>query len=308
VLYSDTLYTLLFTLAVILTIRMLAEPDLKIALLCGLVTGIATLVHIRALYLPVLLALLFIGVMLKKGVSTKRSLVYGGAYLLLFFLTLLPWRLRNQAEFGVANLSSVAGFNTLHYSAALAESAETGEDRQSIIARYERELRAEHSQPLNQAEYGRLAFRAGLEKILERPLNFMWVQITGMAKVLVPGRHTINTLITGQMKDEIEFVPWFVRGYIIFEAIYLALIYLLGLATILRERRSSLWVWLLVLILVYLIVVAGAAGMPRFRVAMMPLLCVLAAMSLEWGLANWGRPGFLTQFLGLYPDSIGEGG
>jgi 4-amino-4-deoxy-L-arabinose transferase-like glycosyltransferase len=298
-LWSDTEYTLLFTLSFILTSLMLINNNYKWILLSSSVSGVAVLVHPRSIYLPVFFALLLMGVMLQKRIPLRKTLVLVGIYILVFTLILIPWRLRNYNVFEVPNISSAAGINMLAYGAALTESARTGEDQWSIANRYDAEIREMSSSTLNQAEFSELAFRLGLNKILQDPMTYAKIQIIGMAKVFLPGTSQINTLLTGRPSldttqifslfttDQIlqygaitqsltEFST-FVWGYIGFEILYLCCIYIFSFYALIRQNRSLLWLWLILIVLLYLAAVAGPAGSPRFRVVMMPLLSVTAA-------------------------------
>jgi hypothetical protein len=119
-----------------------------------------------------------------------------------------------------------------------------------------------------------------------------------MLKVLLPGTVTINQLITGRSQDNLgEIFGVFVSrsveefgieqklsqfgqlswGIIGFEILTLALIYGLTLYAILFCRACS-WKWLFALTILYLVLVAGPAGAPRFRVAIMPILSLIAAV------------------------------
>jgi hypothetical protein len=122
-----------------------------------------------------------------------------------------------------------------------------------------------------------------------------------MAKVFLPGTFSITVLLTGQTNENmgsnysasiaassnqdnlfqaLSKFPSVVWLYIGFEVLYLAGVYLFSFRSLFKNGRSVPWVWFLVLIILYSIAVVGPAGTSRFRVAIMPLLCVLAACSL----------------------------
>jgi hypothetical protein len=278
---------------------MLITNDYKLALLSGLVSGAAVLVHPRSLYLPVMLALCLAAVMLARRNTFTQALIHAGSFLLVFNLVLLPWRARNYAVFGVPNISSAAGINMLNYGAALTEAAHTGESQWSIAARYRAEIIEKSAHPLNSAEFGELAFRHGLDKVLDDPLTYARVHVIGMAKIFLPGTSQVNTLLTGrntldtssiyalfsasqntqsgqirQSLSNLSILAWL---YIGFEMFYLLGIYLFSFYALVTRTRSQPWVWIIIITILYLAAVVGPAGTPRFRVAMMPLLCVIAA-------------------------------
>ncbi len=298
-LWSDTEYTLLFTLSFLLTLLMLTDNNYKWILLSSFVSGLAVLVHPRSIYLPVFYALLLLIIMLIRRIPLKQTLVHVGIYILLFNLVLLPWRVRNDVVFNVPNIASAGGINMLDYGAALTESARTGENQWSIANRYDAEVRATSTIPLNPAQFGESAFRLGLHKILQDPVTYAKIQTIGMAKVFLPGTSQINTLLTGQANlDTSQIYSMFstdkklnlstftqslskltssVWGYIGFEILYLIIVYFFTFYAIIKQTRSLPWLWLILIVLVYFAAVAGPAGTPRFRVVMMPLLSVTAA-------------------------------
>jgi len=300
-LWSDTEYTLLITLSIFLTIVMLTRLELKWVLASSFCLGIATLTHPRSLYLPFLFVTLLMATCIKKKLSIKQIAWHTVLYLLVFNLVLLPWRFRNYINFGVPNLTSASGINMLYYGAALAEATQTGESQWSIAERYETQVVQMSNTPLNEAEFSNKALQFALRKIAERPWSYARVHLIGTAKVFLPGTFAINTLLTGHADvNAAEIYSAFIVapfsrtslvealstfsalfwGYMAFAILYLILAYGLALCSILTDFRLLSWRWFLVSIIAYLAVVAGPAGSPRFRVAIMPTLCVLASYSL----------------------------
>jgi 4-amino-4-deoxy-L-arabinose transferase-like glycosyltransferase len=305
-LWSDTEYTLIFMLSIIICISILADTQLKWVLLGGSTSALAVLIHPRTIYLSILFTLILIGAMLLRRETIKKILLNASAFIIVFSLVLLPWRLRNYVTFGVPNITSAGGINMLDYGAALTESARTGENQWSIANRYEAEIR--DARPgLNAAEFGNVAFKDGVKKILANPLTYAKVHIIGMAKIFLPGSSQIATLITGEnclditqiyslfnpsqnlqenatihLSTKYSTIVWFYLG---FEVFYLCLVYFFSLYSSIKQVRSVPWVWLIIITLIYLAAVVGPAGAPRFRVVMMPLISVLAGggiASLDW--------------------------
>jgi 4-amino-4-deoxy-L-arabinose transferase-like glycosyltransferase len=303
-LWSETEYTLLFTLSFLFTLLMLNSNYYKWILLSGLFSGIAVLVHPRSIYLPIFFAFLLMITMFQRRIPLKQTLAHVGAYILIFNLVLIPWRLRNYFVFDVPNITSASGINMLHYGAALTESARTGENQWSIVKRYDAEVRKMSSRQLNPAEYGNLAFRLGINKILQDPVTYSKIHIVGMTKIFLPGTSQINTLLTGQSSlDPTQIYSLFttgksleygaiaqsfsnfstlVWGYIGFELLYLSCVYFFTFYVIIKQNHSRLIFWLILIVLLYFALVAGPAGSPRFRVVMMPLLSITAA----WGIVS----------------------
>ncbi len=313
-LWSDTEYTLLLTGSIFLGMVMLARPEPKWALASGLALGLATLTHPRSLYLPLLFVVAWSAARLRQGAPRRQIVGHAVLYLLAFQMVLLPWRLRNLARFGVPNLTSAPGINMLYYGAALAKALETGEDHWSVAQRYDAQLREQGAFRWNEAEFADRALRLALDEIGKRPWNYARVHLLGTAKVFLPGVFAVNTVLTGETQIDtsaiygmlitapsqwrslmtaLETFPPTFWAYMAFTVPYLALVYGLALRTLLAHLRRPSWPWLFGGIVLYLAGVAGPAGAPRFRVAIMPLLCVLASHSLValWPLRGHGKAG-----------------
>lgn len=299
-LWADTAFTLFLALAVLLAVALTLQPTLRSAIVAGAVAGLATLTHARSLYLPMLFVIVWVWMTWRRRESLRFAARWIGAYLLVYGLVLTPWITRNHRAFGVANFTSVAGSNLLNYGAALTEEARTGEDQWSIARRYRREILQSQAIPLNEATFSAIASRVAMKKIAEHPFLFARVVAAGMTKILFPSSFTAAALFTGRepesgtkniyglfgarrvrtsdpaVQDVLQFPPqlWV---YIGFESVYLACIYLLSVCAVFSWRRSKPWTPFLTSIVLYLSVVAAAGGSPRFRVAMMPFLTMLAA-------------------------------
>ncbi len=298
-LWSDTEYTLLLTLTVALVLLMTDDPTPARALAAGALGGLATLVHPRSLYLPWLICgFLCLNVRRIGGASLRTSVLAAVVFLSCFSAALAPWRLRNAEVFGVPNVTSAAGVNMLYYGAALTEAYRTGQDHWAVSQRYDRELRAMSQRQLNEAEMGILAWRVGLEKIAHDPISYATVHVAGMLRTLMPGTLQIATLLTGEEQSLTSQVYGFLVGvgrfrpfspssapslplliYVGADACLLLVLYALSAYALVKHARLPA-VCLLGFILLYLLAVAGPAGAPRFRVVMMPMLCVLAAIGL----------------------------
>jgi hypothetical protein len=325
VLWAETEYTLAFTLSLILSLLMLRNRQPGWVIAGAVAAGLAALIHPRSVYVPYLFALALAagGLALwrrrfpgEAGAAAARpglgaALARAGLYLLVFQLVLLPWRLRNAAVFGVANLTSGAGLNLLQYGAALAEASQTGEDQWAITRRYEAEVKALSPTPLNEAQFYELAWDLALQKIAGNPAAYARVHLAGMARTLLPGTLTLNNLLTGRTGFDVGQVyallvtpgqigrlgealagyPAGVWAVLLFEMASLAAIYGFSLAGLAWGGRGRPWAWLVAAVLVYLAAVAGPAGAPRFRVVMMPLFSALAALGLSASAPALARAG-----------------
>jgi 4-amino-4-deoxy-L-arabinose transferase-like glycosyltransferase len=301
ILWSDTLFTFIFTASVLATVVMYKRLTLNWVVISGFLAGLATLTHPRVLYLPLVFAVLLAVILCVKKMKMGKFGLYVGLFLLVFNLVLVPWRIRNLVVFDVPNISSASGLNMLFYGAALTEASLTGEAHWEVVKTFENELVATGVHPRDEARYANAAFKLGLEKILEHPVTYMWVHTTGTLKSFLPGTLTFNYLITGQYNDyfstpfsllivkspdihslveAVEDIPAMVWLYIVFSIIYLAAIYVGAGFGFLKLSQARPWAGLFLGVSLYLALVAGPAGTPRFHLPIIPLLIIVAMIPL----------------------------
>ncbi|MCL5996647.1 MAG: glycosyltransferase family 39 protein [Chloroflexi bacterium] len=312
-LWSDTEFTFLLTLCVLLAMIMLVRCQLRWVILGSLAAGIATLTHPRSLFLPLFFAAALLVIHLVKQTRTKTVIAQVALYIIIYSLVCSSWVMRNVIVFGVPNLTSISAVNVLDYAAALTEASLSGEDQWAIADRYHAELNVANPQPMNEAQFADLALQYGIKKIVQNPLAFAKVQLVGMAKTLLPAPFTVSVLLTGHewnpdlrrgafglfitktdngyepVLQVAQEVPIAVLILLAFESVYLIGVYVLSACSLIAPRRILAWSLFFGAIILYLAFVAGPAGVPRFRVAMMPFLCVLAAQGFRTARQMYSR-------------------
>ena len=161
--------------------------------------------------------------------------------------------------------------------------------------------------PLNEAEFAKVAFQYGWRKAIDHPLSYLRTHIIGTIKVFLPGTFTIRNLLTGRTDQDLREIfslfisnplakgtlwkalsdsPLIVWGFIAVDSLFLLVIYILTIYKLGFDRYSYHWKWYLALVALYLALVTGPAGAPRFRVAIMPILVHLAACGLNSIITN----------------------
>jgi 4-amino-4-deoxy-L-arabinose transferase-like glycosyltransferase len=136
-LLSDSLFVLALIVMFWLAVRAM-ERDFRWSdlALVGVTVGVATMVRPVAQYLPVFLCGWLLWTLRRTWKRAVASaLVLGVA----FGLTILPWLLRNEAQFGRMALSTSGDYNLLALNVAPVEAAKRGQDFDLT----ERQLRAE---------------------------------------------------------------------------------------------------------------------------------------------------------------------
>jgi 4-amino-4-deoxy-L-arabinose transferase-like glycosyltransferase len=107
--YTETLFTVLFAVFLILYFKFLRNPSIVLAATCGAVLGLSTLTKATVQYIP-LIAVVFALYHFKRNIN--RRLIYQmGVFVVIFLMVLAPWLYRNYSTFGKAVLSTQMPFN-----------------------------------------------------------------------------------------------------------------------------------------------------------------------------------------------------
>lgn len=314
-LWSDTLYSFLLTLSILLLAKAYRTQSTLTIGAGGMCLGAATLVHPRSLYLAPLLAL---AILLGNAQGRWRATWFGGGgvsaslvFVLVFIASVSPWYYRNHQVFGKAHYTSAAEFNMLFYWAALLEVDRNGGNQWEIARRYEDEARQRlpaHCTP-TAADLSRTYGELAVEKIQQHPLSYAQVHLEGATRVFLPGTLAIQNLLAGDQLDSSGVYAFITIGSstealwrsfwqslrpntivaILLDAGLLAIVYISAALGVWAKRREA-WMYAALGIVVYLAMVVGPAGSPRFRLAFTPVLCVLAGIGIV-RIMGHGRPG-----------------
>jgi len=308
-LLTETLFTLLLSLSIYSLLRFLEKERTGNGILTGIFMGLAALCRPIALYLPILLVAVFL-------IWFRADLLLGfKRYVLIvccFMLVLMPWLARNYHFFGVLQLNSSQGDTFLFYNAAYLRARVEG----VTYAEARKELKQAvqdgvEKQDLNPMEVSVLYQRRAVEEILQHPLDYAIVHLSGVVPLLmlpntnvaaymlgIPASHTdfiANFLTRGLTANASEFHKVYMEflkssgGQLIFilaflievgalVGTYLLIVY--GLWTSQRRRKLAA-ILVLGTVLLYLALATGPVGRGRFRVPMMPYLYLLASHGLH---------------------------
>ena len=170
-LLTETLFTFLTALSMLLLVRHLRHGRPWEAVLSGLVMGLATVVRPGSLLMP----WLALGLMLMYG--RKRALPWLG-YAAVFYLTLVPWLSRNEELFGFRKMQARGpGFGlyvTGHMTEGMSYDA-AADAYNAIMARPEYKELAYEKGRSPQAELDKRTSREGKELILAHPVAYAWI-------------------------------------------------------------------------------------------------------------------------------------
>jgi 4-amino-4-deoxy-L-arabinose transferase-like glycosyltransferase len=304
-LWSDTLFTLCLILAVWRLLVYLQTWRWREILSVAVLLGIATLVHPRSLLLPlaivpIILAGLF-GWYGHGQVRARTLLTDSAIFVAVFAMVLTPWMLRNYATFGVVNIASSVDLNLLTFNAGALEADRTGTRYVDAVAKLDQEVTTTTSDSTeNQAAQAAAARQVALEKILGHPFEYLITHLKGVIPVLSPGARLSVTLYGVQPDaarqvwsaiqeggpDRLSQVRSLVNARLVQEtwpeladALFLVVTYGFGIWGVISLRRSP-WGWLLLIVVLYLVLLPGPAGAPRYRVPAVPYMVVLAAVGM----------------------------
>jgi hypothetical protein len=309
-LWSETLYLLFLVPAMIIWSGLLSTPRPSAGAAGGVLFGLAALTRPAAALIAPLAALsTFLGGWLggrrekrrpgSLGASRRESGFWAAILLAAMALSIAaPWVWRNHETFGIARLSSSAGWNLLHVHAARLLAATEGKPVEEV----QRTLDAEVDSLLWAEEIGNPLARSDLEAVValevfrKYPGEYAKLQLGGMANLLLsPGRSRWVISMGGEpefrpVAQRIAELGW-VRGLMeaargelwisllaVVRVVWLLALYALaalGLYALIKERRIAIWFPFAAYAL-YALLLAGPLGDSRFRVALLPSLVIFA--------------------------------
>jgi 4-amino-4-deoxy-L-arabinose transferase-like glycosyltransferase len=294
---SETAFTMLLLLFVWMFLRFLESPTHGRLLLSAVVLAAATYIRPVSLYLAFVLSMVLL--LFPRGLPFGKRIVRALVFPLAFLLPLAPWVARNAVMAGYPGFSSSGDWNLYFCSAAAVQAklegrgfAETqiamGANNDDLYFRLHPERRVWTP--------GRVARAWGSEArstIRAHWLLYLPIHAKGMAIVtLEPGASQILKLfrlypesggLLTRVQDEgfVRATLWLLRQYpmamfvLPLLAAQMALYY--GLALLGLRRLPSAVTATFLVMAVYLVVVSGMpAAVARYRVPLMPLVCVCA--------------------------------
>jgi hypothetical protein len=183
------------------------------------------------------------------------------------------WTLRNYRASGTATVSSVAATNMYFHRAAYVEAYLQNRRVEDLRDEWQRELDA-RSSSWSEAERVRWMRDHGQAVVLGHPFVYAWVALRSAARMLTPD-HIVLSSLTGGYGTAVFRV---LRGA---GWIQLAIVYALAPAGAVRlSRMSAVRAAILAAPIAYFLLICGPQTYPRFRVPIMPFICVFAGAGL----------------------------
>ncbi len=304
-LLTETFYTfLLLSSSFFLLMSIKARKALPV-LLSGFLLGVAILTRPIALYYPVIVVVF---ILLFFAKNLKAGFLHGLIFVLACVTPIIPWVVRNQRLMGLATVSTISSYNLYFYNALSFDASRRDVSEAILIDEYK--LRLEKALTLKELEdteanRARLASQLGKEIILSDPLRYALNHLKYDLNSLLPdtdlleilgfsvGQNGTLTVLKHQglipaIHHYFGAASWMLL-LLLPHIILLGITYLgCGLAVylLLRRRRYLALIWLAMPVL-YGLLLPGAPANPRFRVPVMPFICILAAVGLLFVARKW---------------------
>jgi 4-amino-4-deoxy-L-arabinose transferase-like glycosyltransferase len=273
----------------------------------GILAGAAILCRPIALFYPLVVAPLVGFIYRDRWAESKRSQWWQKAMAALVFLgatglLVIPWLIRNHRLLGVLTVSTVTSYNLFFYGAGALEAHLQGMGQDQMRAQMADRVQAELARRRESGEASRVKLYSDWSRqiILAHPLPYLYVHLKSDLNSLLPniteflefigitqgGKGTLSMLnqygLWAAILQYFEgrmWLLWLVWPLIVLLGLtYMGM--LVGMVTLARQR-----VWfsltLLFLPIVYFLLIPGALSHPRFRVPVMPYVCLLAGTGLR---------------------------
>ncbi|MBN1475135.1 glycosyltransferase family 39 protein [Candidatus Sumerlaeota bacterium] len=319
-LMSETFFTALMTLSLLILLRHLAAPSLARAVLLAVALASATYVRPISLYLPFAFGLGLAVHALTQAGRRRALLIHALVFFVLSMGFLWGWKWRNTHEAGVNRFSGIEAINLYFYNAASIFAAREGISYREMQQRWghpssvddENSWERAHPEQADWSTAQRLDFMEseGKRLILENLGEYLKIHIRGTIRVLTsrggkewyrlfgalpPDRgqgeesYTEGGVVAGALRALRER-PFFLLLTLTLIGIS-GLLYLLAFIGLFSRLFVDRWqlATLVLTLLYFLAVCGGPIATIRFRLPLVPGLAVLAGAGLALVLSRLTR-------------------
>lgn len=298
---TETLFTSLFLGSLLCLLRHWKTNRSTWLINSAILMALSILCRPIALYYPVFIIVVLIYFHWKDIRKVVfRSLIYS----FIVAIILLPWYVRSNYLTGKPIISTITNYNLLFYNAASLDADLNG----GTITQYQREyqqmvqnLLEQESIPATEANLDTIYFSLAREKILAYPFRYAIVHLKydlrnflpgmgGVLEILAPsgqgGREGMDLIksrgLAGVIEEYFGGRIWILLILIPFICI-LGMIYIADLIGTISLVKNRSWFPLMILLLPisYFLILPGAPSNSRFRVPVMPYICILAGVGFQ---------------------------
>ncbi len=283
---TETLFTFLLAIVVYCFVTFLQNQQRRYLVLSSLLLGIATLCRPITLYLPILL----MPFVFSMGYKFKAKLVSCMIFLMIFYIVLIPWYMKNYKEYDRLTLSTVSDLNIFM---SFAPEVLMIKDNPLSVLQLSINKNIEHFQisiwdriggkygwydkhPFNvfkDSKRSAVLRKEGLKIIQENPLIFVIAHFIGIGRVLFPYYPPFYNLIGNDLKT-ISLLS-FVIDFLIMG------LFVLGVISSLKGglgfKHNMTMVFMMVLIF-YFSFIPGIVGYNRFKIPVLPYISIFATL------------------------------
>jgi 4-amino-4-deoxy-L-arabinose transferase-like glycosyltransferase len=302
---SETLFALLLVVALLCIVLYRERKRTSWLVVAGIFSGLASLCRPVAAYFPVLVVGL---VWLAKPKNWHRFLTGIIAFLFACSLVVGPWVWRNMRQLGIPAISTISSYNLLFYNAVSLKADQAGvsqaEARATLQSQVDAEL-ARRGGLENETIQTKLYNEWGWQIILAHPLRYTVIHlendlnnflpdVTDFLELMGVTQGAKGTLSVLNQQGIVAAIEHYFEGRIWLIGLVLPWIALLGLIYlgdivgiyVLSRRKDWFGLALLMLPVLYYMLLPGAPSNQRFRVPVMPYLCLLGGIGCIQ-LAGW---------------------
>ena len=267
---TESLFVLLLMLSV-LPLLDTGLPDRAAGVTAGTLTGLAALCRPVAIGLAVALVPACIRRMPRQPARAARMWI---AVLVAAAVLMGIWTVRNYRVANVGTFTSLSATNMYLHRAAHIEARLSGRPVEDVRDEWVREFDV-RAGTWTERERIEWMDRHGRGFVMAHPLTYVVVAIAGIARMLSPEAIVLPRVLNLDTAG----VLW--RAVYSAEWIQLAIVYALAAYGTIRAGRAAAWgVVVSLAIIGYFVVIGGPEMYPRFRVPLMPFLCLLAGAGL----------------------------
>jgi 4-amino-4-deoxy-L-arabinose transferase-like glycosyltransferase len=311
-LLTETWFTFLITVFLYLWLRYLHQRSPKYLLTAAVLVAAAAFVRPAAYFLPVAVTLGLLVFAFLRQEERRKIMVHALAFFILSMGPLIAWQARNWAQTGYSGFSAIADINLYFYNAGAVLALKSGvpyDELQVHMGLWNlQDYFRNFPEQTRWSDAERFSFmrRAALRTLAGHPYLWAKTTIQGMLRFLFdPGGTKYVKLFQGE-SDQIQFYAYVVSyGYLktilklfkerplifwsnLIPAILLLGCYLLAVIGLSRNPPTKAAVWTLAGVALYFILVsAGPADGPRFRVVILPIICLFAGPGWVWLYQQW---------------------
>ncbi|MFB8797287.1 MAG: glycosyltransferase family 39 protein [Microcoleus sp.] len=304
-LMSETLHTTLLTLFLKLLLEYFKNKSGKHLALAAMTLAASIYVRPIGYYLPFLITAILLVWNLKKMQARKFFIIHTCIFLVVAMGSVGIWQIRNYVKAGYSGFAAVSDYNLYCYNGAALiayqKSIEFEDSHEQLgCTKHEKYFMLHPEQrQWSQAQIYRYMGKEGKKMILSQPLTYSIIHLKGMFATLVQtpanryvplfvGRFDRSLTPSYQNLDRYRYIIFWTN----LSLSLLSGVYLLGAATALLSKRflNNLSMITLVSVAVYFLTVSGGiVGSHRFRLPIMPIICLLAGYGL-WLIVDKIKP------------------